>query len=116
MALPGYSPSCSHLSLAHLLIAGSMGHEGPVWCREGLGSLLAELFTYGLFLWYPRELFTCRRVCQEPRKRGSGCPLTAMFCSLWLLVIEVLFNMFRILEQWGLVCPRDIPTAPGSVS
>lgn len=56
----------------------------------------------------------CQRV-ESQGNREAVCPLTVMFSGLWLLVIEVLFNMFRILElqkkkkkileQWGLVHP-----------
>lgn len=83
-----------------------------MWCREGL------CYLWSIYLWAlhcgTHENW-CQRVCRVPRKQGSGNALTAMFSILWFLVIEVLFNMFRIPEQWGLVCPRDMPTDPGSV-
>ena len=83
--------------------------EGPMWCREGLCCL------WSIYLWALHCGAHENCWCVRGFVGFHGNREVAMFSILWLLVIEVLFNMFRIPGQWGLVCPRDMPTDPGSV-
>ena len=80
-----------------------------MWCREGLCCL------WSIYLWALQCGAHENCWCVRGFVGFHGNREVAMFSILWLLVIEVLFNMFRIPGKWGLVCPRDMPTDPGSV-
>lgn len=89
-----------------LFVTDWIGHKGSVWCGKDLFCLYWTL-NHWIFCAAPWELLMCQRVCWVPRRQGSDCPLPVMFSGLWLLVIEVLFNMFRILEH-GIWCAHEM--------